>query len=281
MSGTADEPYKLVSELYAHDGPVRCISLGPNGEIVTGCQSDAPSMRRWALVREGLQGPELTEIGAAVQHSHWVTALTHLPENSNNAVYPEGALVTGCQDSIIRIFSPRTGELMLELEGHKKGVISFSWTSTGQLISGSWDGTAKVWDLAAGGECVLTLPNHENGVNVLGLENGQIVTTSTGENVNDKPANFYVRFWDPATGKQIGGSIKDHEGPIRCIAPLSGIASFVTASNDGTVRVRTADSTGGDMLAVMSHPPSPDGSAPILLHWYVPYSSSFPRSMCF
>ncbi|CAN0532217.1 unnamed protein product, partial [Ectocarpus sp. 8 AP-2014] len=60
------------------------------------------------------------------------------------------------------------------LQGHEGGVISFSWTAAGQvgqLISGSWDGTAKVWDVA-GGVCVVTLGGHENGVCVLGLPDG-------------------------------------------------------------------------------------------------------------
>ncbi|CAN0451722.1 unnamed protein product, partial [Hapterophycus canaliculatus] len=45
-----------------------------------------------------------------------------------------------------------------------------------QLISGSWDGTAKVWDVA-GGSCIVTLSGHENGVCVLGLPDGKARAT--------------------------------------------------------------------------------------------------------
>ena len=96
-------------------------------------------------------------------------------------------------DSRIRVFDS-VGNPLMELNGHQKGVISFSWTSDGRLISGSWDGTARVWDLNSG-QCVLTLGPHENGVHVLGLPDGRIATTSTGESVNDKPANFQVIFY--------------------------------------------------------------------------------------
>lgn len=48
--------------------------------------------------------------------------------------------------------------------------ICFGWA---QLISGSWDGTAKVWDVASG-SCLVTLGGHENGVCVLGLPDGKV-----------------------------------------------------------------------------------------------------------
>lgn len=48
--------------------------------------------------------------------------------------------------------------------------------------------------------CVQELGPHENGVQVLGLSNGMLATTSTGESVNGKPANFKLRMWNPTTG---------------------------------------------------------------------------------
>jgi hypothetical protein len=50
------------------------------------------------------------------------------------------------------------------------------------------------------------------GVHVLGLPDGRIATTSTGEAVDGKPANFKLRIWDAATGRQLGDSICDHAG---------------------------------------------------------------------
>ena len=47
-----------------------------------------------------------------------------------------------------------------------------TFTLTLQLISGSWDGSAKIWDVA-GGACVTTLAGHENGVCVLGFPDGK------------------------------------------------------------------------------------------------------------
>lgn len=166
-------------------------------------------------------------------------------------------------DSIVRIFNP-SGELLLQLEGHKKGIISFSWTGSHRLISGSWDGTARIWDLEAGGALVQVLGPHENGVHVLGLANELVVTTSTGESVNDKPANFQIRMWDAVSGRMLGNSIRDHDGPIRSIGSIVGLGGFVTCSNDGTLAARAAD---GSIIGRMMHPLQEDGMPPFVLDW--------------
>jgi phospholipase A-2-activating protein len=170
--------------------------------------------------------------------------------------------VSGCQDSQIRIFS-NEGVLLSTLRGHSKGVVSFSWTAEKHLVSGSWDGAARVWNLATS-KCIQTLGPHENGVQVLVLANGQIATTSTGESVNGKPANFKLRLWDANSGEQVGEAIQDHQGSIRSITALPAIDGFATTGNDGTVILRTMDGTAID---VMQHPPQADGGPPFVFGW--------------
>lgn len=164
-------------------------------------------------------------------------------------------------DKKVRVFDGQSRELIAVLEGHSKGIISFSWTSDGKLISGSWDGTAIVWDLTTH-QIVHTLSGHENGVHVLGLSNGLVATTSTGESVNGKPANFRLRFWNVSSGQQIGDSISDHMGSIRAISGVPGIGGFATSSNDGTVILRSID---GVVIGTMYHPAQEDGSPPFVL----------------
>jgi hypothetical protein len=68
-------PYRLVNELIAHAGPVRSmtqISISPI-QIASGCQADSPNVRKWIVVDQ-----EMTELGSAIPHDHWVTALTSL-----------------------------------------------------------------------------------------------------------------------------------------------------------------------------------------------------------
>jgi WD40 repeat protein len=171
-------------------------------------------------------------------------------------------VVTGCYDSIIRIFDSGNETLVSSLRGHAKGIISFSWTIENKLLSGSWDATARIWDIESS-TCLYILDSHENGVHVLGLPSGMIVTTSTGEAVNGKPANFQVRFWD-STGKKVGDSLRDHQGSIRSICPIPTLDGFATTSNDGTIAVRTGD---GSIVASLVHPLQDDGIPPFILDW--------------
>eukprot|EP01038_Epipyxis_sp_PR26KG_P006801 gene6801-9316_t len=252
-------PYKLINSIHAHDGPIRCLTLGPNEqELVTGNQSDNPNMRRWMY--DALNG-SLEDVGAdAIYHDHWVTSVTSLPVNTLRTVYPQGCIVSGCMDTKIRIFDS-LGVLMLTLEGHAKGVISLNWTEDYKLLSGSWDGTASMWDVTTGTR-IKTFGPHENGVHVMSVGTTTIATISTGESVNGKPANYRLRFWDIVSGNLIGTPIEDHHGSIRSIAKLPGIKGFATSSNDGTVILRTID---GQEIGTVFHQAQEDGSPPFIL----------------
>jgi WD40 repeat protein len=164
-------------------------------------------------------------------------------------------------DSKIRIYDSN-GNILGSLVGHSKGVISFSWTKSFQLISGSWDGLAILWDMNSFQQ-LRSFGPHENGVHVLGLSNGLIATTSTGEAVNSRPDNFFIRIWD-TDGKLVTGPIKDHSGPVRSIASLPGFDGFLTTSNDGSVVVRSIE---GQVIESLVHPLQEDGSPPFILDW--------------
>ena len=243
--------YVLVSEMMITEGAIRSLSTGCDDEILCGSQANSPNVRRFKITAQAMDAlPEFEEVGEAIVHDHWIMAVTSLKPGMN-ASYPDGVFITGCQDSNIRVFNPNTQELLFKIEGHTKPVVSLSWTANGKLVSGSWDGTARIWDLELGGACLMELTGHENAVAVLGLSNGALLTTSTGENVNGKPANFSLRVWDPVTGKQQGASIEHHAGSIRDVKAVPGLPNgFATTSNDGSVRVYSVDESGAGAMAV-------------------------------
>ena len=152
---------------------------------------------------------ELLTIGA-FEHEHWVTSMLALPPGVLEEC-PDGGFITGSMDKRIRVYSIEC-ILVRTLLGHTGGVISLSWCLvSGNLISGSWDGTARVWDLATG-ECNQVLPGHENGVCVLGLPDGTIATGSTGEQQNNTVVNFHIRLW---RNGQVQKQISDHQGTMK------------------------------------------------------------------
>lgn len=165
-------------------------------------------------------------------------------------------------DSAIRVFDA-DGLLQEQLKGHSKGVISFSWVpgASNLLVSGSWDGLAILWDIESGQELQRFGP-HENGVHVLAVSQDTLITTSTGEAVDGKPANFQIRFWNLSTGQASASPIRDHAGSIRSIAALPGVSGFLTTSNDGSVVMRGID---GQPIEQLFHSPTDDGSPPFVL----------------
>jgi phospholipase A-2-activating protein len=219
----------------------------------------------------GNQGGGLCAFGAPsgslhpieYQHDHAVTALLSIPSS--------GGYITGCKDAHIRVFDA-AHQLQATLKGHEKPVTSLAFASTSEggnayLVSGSWDGTAKVWELSRNA-MVATLPDHENsvcvtGVSAEGLPNGtlKIATGSAGMAQNNQISGHSVRIWtvDVKTGQVncVHSVANDHDGPIRDITSLPG-GTLATCSNDGTVRLRSSDT--GDSLSTLQflqeqHPP--------------------------
>lgn len=168
----------------------------------------------------------------AHEHKHWVTSMISMPSTVLPNLAPAGGFITGSMDKNIRIYDTDC-VLLQTLTGHSGGVISLSWTrddANPRLLSGSWDGTARLWDLSTL-TCVQIFPGHENGVCVLGLENGSIVTGSTGEQQGNAVVNFKIRLWQP-NGDLIE-TIQDHEGPVRQLIELPHMGGFASCSNDG------------------------------------------------
>ena len=72
------------------------------------------------------------------------------------------------------------GRLVKELAGHTNSICSLHQSLETELLSGSYDGTARVWDIESG-KVKFTLTGHTNAVTVLSLQNGIIITGSARE----------------------------------------------------------------------------------------------------
>ncbi|CAJ1966761.1 unnamed protein product [Cylindrotheca closterium] len=225
----------------------------------------------------GNQGGGLCEFGItssslnpiSYQHNHAITAIlsTSEPEAENQRY------ITGCKDAMIRVFS-RQHELMATLKGHEKTVSSLAFASTSEnkqfLVSGSWDGTAKVWDLERQ-MMVATLPGHENTVSVTGLTSKdpnylQIATGSAGIAQGNMISGHTVRIWSVDVKTSEVSCLKkvanDHEGPIRNILALNETC-LATCSNDGTVKLRSPET--GTALSTLQFVPQQQQQHPPML----------------
>jgi len=245
----------------------------------------------------GNQGGGLCEFGVPsgsvrvidFQHDHGVTALLSYDCENNNP----GLYITGCKDNLVRLFDSSSHQLKATLKGHEKPVTSMSFVSAGPiidsstscarsgakyLVTGSWDGTAKVWDIHRSA-LLATLPGHENSTCVTGLfpEKDQpsnilkIATGSAGFAKNNQIEDHKVRIWsvDIRTGQVlcINSVANDHDGPIRDISRLEYTSEnsklIATCSNDGNVRLRTSDT--GSSVSVLTFLHQQSSHSPMLL----------------
>lgn len=253
---------------------MRAICALENDVVLTGAM-DATA-KSWLPSADGGSGYEALEAATLFDHEHWVTAAVRLPG---------GGFATGSMDKKVRLFAA-DGAREAELAGHEGGVISLAVSPCGRwLLSGSWDGSARVWDLRSR-QCAHVLPDHENGVCVLALPDGSVVTGSTGRQVGNTVVDFKLRFWTPDFA--LAKTVSDHSGPIRQLALVPSIGGFVSCSNDGyvslslshcvcilqqahgvllcapnsSIKVRTLD---GDVVASMEHPLNAEGKPGFVL----------------
>ena len=130
------------------------------------------------------------------------------------------------------------GNPVLQYQGHEGVVNSLSQAIPGELVSGSWDGTAKIWDCATG-QAKETLKGHSYAVAALTLPNGITITGS-----QDKK----IRMW--YAGNQ-NKEFEAHGDIIRQFVEVPILGGFASCSNDETIKMWTMD--GQHLLDMKGH----------------------------
>jgi WD40 repeat protein len=118
----------------------------------------------------------------------------------------EGWLISGSDDHAIRVWDVATGRCEGTLEGNTGKVRNLA-VSGSRLVSGSWDGTAKVWRMEGAVStwlCKRTLTGHERAVICLATWGGKVASGS-----GDKT----IRVWDVLVGTQ-EQTLAGHEGDV-------------------------------------------------------------------
>eukprot|EP00520_Triparma_pacifica_P006106 CAMPEP_0118653282 /NCGR_PEP_ID=MMETSP0785-20121206/11752_1 /TAXON_ID=91992 /ORGANISM="Bolidomonas pacifica, Strain CCMP 1866" /LENGTH=788 /DNA_ID=CAMNT_0006545823 /DNA_START=153 /DNA_END=2515 /DNA_ORIENTATION=- len=237
--------YALATVLPVGQSPIRSLSVSRKGGTTTilSCTQQPPFVTKVTVDFEtkDLNIQPFNELPISGQ----VTASVFLGD---------GVMAVGGLDKEIRILTS-DGVQVTTLTGHTGGVISLQRHGKNQLLSGSWDGSWKVWDLETY-QCLQTQGGLENGVNVLSHPSGAIIAASTGENSNGKIVNSKLRVYkfDQTTSNYtLSNTLTPHDGPIRSLAlpPSPGPdAPVVTVGNDGMVKVNEVFEGLGTMLTL-------------------------------
>jgi WD40 repeat protein len=211
-----------------HEQPVESVAFSPDGQTIAS-GSDDKTIRFWDARS---QQPVGEPIGG-----HGVDSVNSVAFSPNGQT-----IASGSADKTIRIWDTRSRHLIEDLPGHDNQVLSVAFSPNGQTIaSGSADRTIRIWDVASRRQ-VGILRGHRSAVRSVAFnprDNRRLVSVSDDNTVRiwntvswqpiaaqsgkqgagfvdaaartfatggdgDDPA---VRFWDTATGGEVGQPI--------------------------------------------------------------------------
>jgi len=170
----------------------------------------------------------------------------HFNSISCCSVLSNGKIITGTYCGIIQIWNTQTIHLenhkskkcngceFYNLIGHTSSVSCFSELSDGKIVSGSTDGTCKIWNTQTK-KCELTLGKYFDWmIYCCVLFGGYIVVSGL--------ANGKVKIWNTQTDRQSSHqdkcelSLSCHSDSISCCASLKN-GRIVTGSYDYTLKI--------------------------------------------
>jgi WD40 repeat protein len=120
------------------------------------------------------------------------------------AYSPNGLrIVSGSDDSTIRIWDAENGRELRTLKGHTSSVYSVAYSPDGRrIVSGSDDSTIRIWDAESGRE-LRTLEGHTSLVN-------SVAYSPDGRRIVSGAMDSTIRIWDAENGRELwtlkGGS---------------------------------------------------------------------------
>lgn len=206
----SESKYNLSQSINHHQKTLRAVACNSKGTIVTGSFEKKCSFFHF-------KGEEYIFDKDTFLHEDYIYVI--------KADALDRGFFTGSKDKKM-VYMDNEGSPLGEFIGHTGAVNSISQCpeEPGWIVTGSWDTTAKIWDVEKQ-ECLYTLEGHAYGVATLALPQKKIITGS-----QDKTLNIWEK------DKKIVTIEKAHEDIIRNIILSPTKNSFFTCSNDCLIK---------------------------------------------
>ncbi|XP_039717058.1 WD repeat-containing protein 86 isoform X2 [Pteropus medius] len=244
LTGSEDGTARLWS---AADGQC-CALLQGHESYVTFCQLENEAAFTCSADRTIRKWDVLT--GQCLQVFRGHTSIVNRILVANNQLF------SSSYDRTARAWSVDTGQASQEFRGHRNCVLTLAYSAPwdlpgapfeeeavagGLLVTGSTDGTAKVWQVASGC-CHQTLRGHTGAVLCLVLDTPSH-TAFTGS------TDTTIRAWDILSGEQLR-VFREHQGSVICLELAN--QHVYSGSADRTVKCWLAD-TGERVRTFTAH----------------------------
>lgn len=184
------------------------------------------TLRILELEAHHLRAPFPIDVGGYSSRQMQIQALTLGDERTATRVHDH--LNKSSLGQLIPIWSAGANSPALRrtFEGHAARVSALCMTPDGALaLSASWDGTARLWDLASG-KCVRTLVGHDGRIMSAAMTaNGSYALTGGWDHT--------ARYWNLETGAELD-VISAHTEPVTALALSYDGTRAVTTSWEGT-----------------------------------------------
>ncbi|KAM0265336.1 hypothetical protein ACHAQJ_000176 [Trichoderma viride] len=224
--------FKLSAQLLGHEADVRAVSF-PSPDFALSASRDC-TVRIW---RRTSTNPPAFDGTLVSRGSEYVNSLTFFPPNQD---HQDGLVVSGGKDTIIEVKSPSLSaadNAERLLIGHAHNVCTLDVSPKGTyLVSGGWDGQARVWNLSKW-ETELMLGGHEGMAvwSVVAFDETTVVTGCADKSIRV----FDLRQSTGGEAMPVATIYTPDVVRALCKVPKghpSG-ADIASASNDGTLRL--------------------------------------------
>jgi hypothetical protein len=221
--GASDGPNGAISLWNLEAGDVKRNLEGP-AEIVTNLAFTADGSTVLAGSKDGSVHLWNTKTGAEVHRFR-------REDVRQVAVSPDGQLaaLAGSDDNAIKLCKVTTGEVVHSFTGHTGAVSSIAFSPDGRMLSGSRDGTMRLWDVNQEGEGrVFRRPP--------GWWVGCVAFCPDGRRALAGYYDYSIRLWDLQTGQEVRYYL-GHRGTVTSLAVSPDGRTFLSGSDDHTMRL--------------------------------------------